>query len=108
MGMFDTLYCEFDLPDKSHNSLEFQTKSLHNCLDRYVIRHDGTLIHKTIGLFGEDGDPSKEVVMNHFSGLILFYTSLAVPGKECIWVEYEALYDTGRLLWIRPFVPRMP
>lgn len=44
MGMFDTIRCEYLLPDPEHNALDFQTKSLDSCLNVYTITRDGRLL----------------------------------------------------------------
>jgi len=42
MGMFDTITVEYPIEERFWQ-LEFQTKSLHKCLDRYKITKDGTI-----------------------------------------------------------------
>ena len=36
MGMFDTVYCEYPLPDARHQDLDFQTKNLECLLHTYT------------------------------------------------------------------------
>src|SRR5262249_43383330 len=44
MGLFDTVTCEYPLPDPSHQHSEFQTKDLECLLDHYTITRDGRLV----------------------------------------------------------------
>lgn len=39
MGLFDTIHCEYPLPDVRHQDLEFQTKDLERFLDDYTKHH---------------------------------------------------------------------
>jgi len=45
MGMFDTLVCEYPLPDPVVQENEFQTKSLESLMERYTITRAGRLVH---------------------------------------------------------------
>ena len=45
MGMFDTIKCEYPLPDLAMPNVEFQTKSFENVMDSYTITTAGRLIH---------------------------------------------------------------
>jgi hypothetical protein len=40
MGLFDTVYTEYPLPDARHQDLEFQTKDIECCLDTYTITRE--------------------------------------------------------------------
>ena len=44
MGLFDTVRCEYLLPEVRHQGLEFQTKVLEYAMDHYTIPRDGRLI----------------------------------------------------------------
>ena len=47
MGMFDHVRCNFPMPDKEANALNFQTKSMPiSLLDDYEITADGRLLHE--------------------------------------------------------------
>jgi hypothetical protein len=43
MGLYDTVKCEYPLPDPAHQSLEFQTKDLDCLLEAYTITRAGRL-----------------------------------------------------------------
>lgn len=36
MGLFDDVRCEYPLPSRAHQGLNFQTKDLESLMDRYV------------------------------------------------------------------------
>ena len=44
MGIFDTVTCDYPLPDPRHQDLEFQTKDLEKMMGHYTITRDGRLI----------------------------------------------------------------
>jgi len=44
MVIFDTVTCDYPLPDPRHQHLEFQTKDLEKVLGHYTITRDGRLI----------------------------------------------------------------
>lgn len=120
MGMFDDLICEYPLPKKyeKYQSEVFQTKSLNNCMDKYVINKDGELIHhsfkwdmtpeeerpyynkpewdklKFIGSF--KAVPQKPVKV-YYTGEIKFYHS-AEKGE--IWIDLIALFVRGKLIYL--------
>lgn len=93
MGMFDTVYCEFPLPDPGHQGLEFQTKDLESLLDRYTITADGRLMrHARRARQGPDRDVEWPI-----HGDVSFYTS-----EDGVWIEYVARFTHGRVEWILP------
>jgi hypothetical protein len=98
MGLFDTVRCEYPLPESRHQDLEFQTKNLDCLLLRYTIRRDGTLVRHA----GEDafGIGLERDVEWPIHGDISIYTSdrSAVPS----WIEYVVRFTHGRVEWIRP------
>lgn len=44
MGLFDTIECDYPLPNPRHRDLEFQTKDLDCLMHRYSIARDGRLL----------------------------------------------------------------
>lgn len=44
MGMFDDITVKYPLPDTEAQGLSFQTRSLDNLMDHYIITEDGRLI----------------------------------------------------------------
>jgi hypothetical protein len=91
--MFDTLTCDYPLPDREAQTLEFQTKSLACTLDRYVITSSGRLMQ---GRWRDGG-----FVPDHawpFHGDIRIFGSL--PGGRD--VEYVVRFTHGRVEWVHP------
>ncbi len=98
MGMFDTVYCEYPLPNARHQDLEFQTKNLECALFTFTITRDGRLVRRGRRGWGRDSPDSDVEWLLH--GDIRFYTS--VKTEEPSWVEYLARFTHGRVEWIRP------
>lgn len=100
MGMFDTIHCEYPLPEPAHNALEFQTKSLDSCLNDYTITREGRLLrHAHGGLLTEPASARRgPAVECPFHGDLTMYASTT----ESAWIEYLARFTYGRLDWIRP------
>ncbi len=127
MGMFDDIRVEYKLPlpkdlgelSENHfnSNTDYQTKSLHNLLDHYEIREDGSLwIEDREGVYIE-GDPKGKSItqrLGHFktlkewqephkyTGNITFYNS--VPDNSTrdnfrndYWIEYTAKIVEGKL-----------
>jgi len=98
MGLFDTIHCEYPLPDTRHQDLDFQTKDLDCFLAHYTITPDGRLIRRARrgGIWGDRQDRDVECPMH---GDIQMYTSAA----DKTWIEYVVRFTHGRVEWIRPF-----
>lgn len=84
MGLFDTLHCEYPLPDGCTEP-EFQTKSLACALDLYRLTAAGRLLNAK----GAD---------TGFHGVLRFYTSSATRA----WHECEAKFSGGALQHLVP------
>jgi hypothetical protein len=97
MGMFDTVYCEYPLPDARHQDLDFQTKNLECALDTYTITRDGRLVRRAGSGWGANLDRDVEWSLH---GDIRIYTS--VKSEDPSWVEYVVRFTHGRVQWIRP------
>jgi len=110
MGMFDLLKVEMKIPGYSTiPDEEFQTKSLDNCMDHYVITNKGQLYkevwdHEWVenpdapigGSFRKvEGSYLREYLTN-FHGDIKFYTSRPM-NEDRIWRDYTARFTDGRL-----------
>lgn len=98
MGMFDTIYCQYPLPNPRHQDLDFQTKDLECLLDTYTITREGRLVqHAKSGWGAERLEHDVEWPLH---GDLRFYTS--VKTEEPSWIEYVARFTHGRVEWIRP------
>ncbi len=99
MGLFDTVHCEYPLPEAAHQDLEFQTKSLESLLDTYTITRDGRLMRHARRRARPGLDRDVEWPLH---GDIRIYTSLRSPEGDRDWVEYVVRFTHGRVEWIRP------
>jgi len=100
VGVFDTLKCEYPLPDPAHQDLGFQTKNLGGFLDRYTILRDGRLIlHRR----PEPGAELDRDIERPVHGDIRIYDYLDAT-KE--FIEYRVRFTQGRVEWIRRFEER--
>lgn len=93
MGVFDTLHCEYELPDKEVQDEVFQTKSLRRLMDTYTITREGRLLlHRAWG----DRDAPVTDLEIPYHGELRFYTVLR-RGDEYTTYEYHARFTRGRL-----------
>ena len=95
MGLFDTVRCEYPLPEARHQGLEFQTKDLECAMDHYTITREGRLIRHPGGWSPLDRDVEWPV-----HGDIRIYTSDKFQDPS--WIEYVVRLTHGRVEWIRP------
>ncbi len=144
MGMFDTLEVHRKLPLKANDEvsakeiralkqgvkwkeIEFQTKSLDNCMEHLKIGVNGKLYIKrqkyketdpkkqrgkkgknlfdNFPLLEPDGKPWFEPAATTPTSLI-FYTSVKTPLDSCVeyWVEFEAIFLEGKLHQINQLI----
>lgn len=97
MGMFDTIRCEYPLPDKEHQQESFQTKSLERLLDQYTITKRGRLI---LHMHRHYQAKTKDVDIE-YHGDLRFYTSVGERNDGTFeWVEYQARFTEGTIQWI--------
>jgi hypothetical protein len=101
MSLFDTLQCDYPLPDPEFQKEHFQTKDLGSTLSRYRITADGRLwrLRQGVDLFAEDVpplDPADQAEDSNYHGDFSFYT---YAGKEQI--EYRVRFTHGVVEWIR-------
>lgn len=111
MGMYDYLKCEYPLPRPEMQDRIFQTKDTPSqFLDIYVITAEGKLCEPSYDL-GWKEDPeaffgfgfereNHELRELDFSGTIIFY-DFEVDGDFATLVDFEALFDRGKVVWIR-------
>lgn len=99
MGLFDTLRCDYPVPDPEFQKAEFQTKDLGCALQHYCIDRKGRLWVRRLGsgFLRRDKAPRKSPPPEdtHFHGEFRFdaYTK----RKH---VEYRARFTRGDLEWI--------
>lgn len=95
MGLFDTVKCEYPLPNPAHQDLKFQTKDLDCWMGRYTITCDGKLVrHPHSGGKGPERDIEWPI-----HGDIRIYDF--EPENEKELVEYTVRFTHGRVERIR-------
>ena len=100
MSLFDTLQCDYPLPDPEFQHEEFQTKDLECTLERYRITADGRLwrLSRRMGLFEKDTglpEAAEKAKDMNYHGELCFYTS-----RDKDWLEYRARFTCGTVEWI--------
>ena len=123
MGMFDNIQCNYPLPVSKELldveefdicEVEFQTKSLENLLELYIISEQGELIRRKAQYEWKNDDSyflkgyadivSEEDIKQDFHGVLEFYcyeSYLKDDGDKkkeiTISVDYEAKFVDGKL-----------
>ncbi len=95
MGLFDTVRCEFPLPDPSHQELEFQTKDLDCLMDEYLITREGRLLRR--GRLGSRG-LSRNIEWPFDREVRIYKLD---PENDREFIEYVVRFTDGRVEWIR-------
>ena len=114
MGMFDYIKCEVQLPGYSFiTDEEFQTKSLDNCMDHYVLTKNGELYrdvweyewveNKELpigGSFKKIEGTYRRHYLTDLHGDIIFYSDTLIDGKR---YDYFARFTEGKLsrMWCK-------
>ena len=108
MGLFDTIQCDYPMPDSRHQDLEFHTKSLDCAMEQYTITADGRLLKRPGGgLFGEDPDdptPGEDEEQSIHGDIEMHQAWDPGEGEE--WAEYRVRFTRDRVEWIRPLSRR--
>lgn len=107
MGMFDTIICDYPLPDNCPYT-DFQTKDLENLMDIYKITKEGALLKEECDYEKEESKDSffgyymKKVNIRwkdmNYHGDLDFYT-YNTETKE--WYEYIVRFTHGIVEYIR-------
>lgn len=102
MGMFDTVICEYEIPEYQSDNKIFQTKDFDCLLDIYKISKDGKLVlmyYKKWDLLDLDEDnlPEngniKEIEISDFDGDFNFYTL----DENNNLIKFLAIFKDGKL-----------
>lgn len=117
MGMFDTIICDYPLPNPEHQNLSFQTKSLECLMDDYTITEDGRLIKHVVKyeVVPEEqrpyyGTPEWErggisQLLGMLDAVTVGYEEVPYHGdihmtakvREATWVNYQVRFTEGRV-----------
>jgi hypothetical protein len=107
MGMFDSIYVQYDLPkiivdDQELSFLpghEFQSKDLHCMMDSYLISTSGRLIYRELSWSDKRSmelSPYKDV---DFHGFLNFYTTYKNDDTIHI-IDFIAKFTDGNIVTI--------
>jgi len=97
MGLFDTVRCEYPLPEPAHQDLEYQTNDLESLLELYTITREGRLIRHERPWGGGPGRDLEWPV----HGDVRIYESLEATGGRRQWIEYVVRFTDGRVQSVR-------
>jgi hypothetical protein len=106
MGLFDEVWIDEGLPGFPLGCRRFQTKSLDNCMDRYVVTKEGRLCMVGNVLFEDTPVAVEQEVGDRLD--IDFHGDIRLVADEGKYEEYVARFTHGTFEWIRPMaeVPR--
>jgi hypothetical protein len=104
MGMFDTIYVHAELPlteelrklDIKWDEMDFQTKSLENCMSTYEITREGDLVAYN-DAWWEDNSLNREKVKVPCHGKILFYNYIEDMDGHDWFIDFNAYFSYGKL-----------
>lgn len=104
MGMFDTIFVRSELPlteelaklNVKWNELDYQTKSLENCLSTYEITKDGDLVTYN-DAWWEDNSVKREAIKVPCHGKILFYDYIENEAGYDWFIDFNAYFTYGKL-----------
>lgn len=103
MGLFDTVTCEYPLPDPAHQHLEFQTKDLECLMDHYTITRDGRFVrHRPEARRASLG---RDVEWPIHGDIHIYDVD---PERADRLLEYRVRFTHGRVEWIRRVGERLP
>lgn len=101
MGMFDEVWWQAELPPgHSPENRLFQTKSLHRCLDQYVVTTAGRLCLVSNGW--KDGEPFEGAYDPKTAEDTEFHGDIRLVALDGAYREYVARFTHGTLEWIHP------
>lgn len=100
MSLYDTIQCDYPLPDPEFQHEQFQTQDLHCTLSHYLITTEGRLWWlRRVDAFSEDiplPDPAGKTKGMNYHGEFNFYADV---GERRI--EYRVRFTHGVVEWIR-------
>jgi len=100
MSLYDTIQCDYPLPDPEFQHEQFQTQDLHCTLSHYLITTEGRLWRlRRADVFSDETplpDSTGKTKGMNYHGDFSFYTP---AGDE--WIEYRVRFTHGVVEWIR-------
>jgi hypothetical protein len=109
MGMFDSVYVEYDLPEillEDQEILffpghEFQTKDMHCMLDSYLISSSGKLLYREGTWSGKRDLELSAYKDTEFHGILHFYSSAVLASGNKYFINYFAKFTDGIIVSIK-------
>jgi hypothetical protein len=107
MSLFDTLRCDYPLPDPEFQERTFHTLNFRCLLDHYCLGTDGRLrqIHRKF--YNPQGKPAAYAAASEdtgYHGDLRFHAKTTAQGR----VEYQARFTHGTVEWIRRIEEEKP
>lgn len=96
MGLYDSVECDYPLPDPEYQELEFQTRDFEWVMQRYAITRDGRLLKRA-----PRPEPGRELIALErdaelpVHGDLLIYA--ADPATDQGLIEYRVRFLHGRV-----------
>lgn len=125
MGLFDTIICEYPLPESDYlQQKDFQTKSLGSTLTEFKITPEGRLFREVTeqqeipkderrpsdNLWGAPTHKTVRIgwVDHNYHGDMNFYTTIddKDDSSKRWWIEFQARFTWGQLDYIIPITPK--
>jgi hypothetical protein len=97
MGLFDTVTCDYLLPNPRHQDLEFQTKDFERLMEHYTITRDGRLIRHARPSRAVPA-PDRDVEWPVHGDIRIYDRD---PDASQGLIEYVVRFTHGRVEWIR-------
>jgi hypothetical protein len=102
MGLYDEVWFEDQLPGIVSNCRRFQTKSIHSCLDRYIVTKEGRL-RLVRSRFLKKDDTGAETQGDSRGIDTRFHGDIRLIASDAGTIEeYIARFTDGTLEWVRP------
>lgn len=109
MGMFDSVFVEYELPEiiledqqvSFFPGHEFQTKDMHCMMDSYLISHEGKLLYKESSWFGKHDPEASTYKDTEFHGILHFYTGILLKSGNRYFIDYFAKFTDGIIVNIK-------
>jgi hypothetical protein len=102
MGLFDTVHCEYPLPDPRLQHLEFQTKDLECLLETYTITADGRLVRHARRGSGERAALDRDVEWPIHGDIVIYASD---PDRDRGLMDIVVRFTHGRVEWARRLQP---
>jgi len=107
MGMYDSIYVEYNLPEITLENKkvsfspdhEFQTKDLHCMLDSYLIADSGRLLYKEFNWLDKQTIKLSSYKDANFHGFLNFYTTYR-DGDIVHYIDFIGKFTDGNVVTI--------